>query len=172
MLKTLGSTKSTIRSEEGVVGVCDNSRARHDGDKLDGSKLDGNKINDGEFDNNKVDDEIGKKYQKTSKSKKLSKSKNILGSDFFTPRAKLVFTKLRQVLIKTPILHHFDPKHHIQVETDVLGYTIGRVFSQLTLDNLGQWHPVAFTFWKMIPAKTRYETHNGELLAIIETFKT
>ena len=24
----------------------------------------------------------------------------------------------------------------------------------------------------MIPAKTRYETHNGELLAIVEVFKT
>ena len=38
--------------------------------------------------------------------------------------------------------------------------------------NLSQWHPVAFFSRKMIPAETRYETHNGELLAIVEAFKT
>ncbi len=37
---------------------------------------------------------------------------------------------------------------------------------------IGQWHPVAFFFRKMIPAKTRYKTHNQELIAIIEAFKT
>ena len=37
--------------------------------------------------------------------------------------------------------------------------------------DLGQWHPVAFFSRKMIPAKTRYETHNGELLAIVKAFK-
>ncbi len=37
---------------------------------------------------------------------------------------------------------------------------------------LGQWHPVALFFRKMILAETRYETHDGKLLAIVETFKT
>ena len=55
---------------------------------------------------------------------------------------------------------------------DVSGYTIGRIFSQLTLDNLGQWHLVAFFSQKIIPAETRYKTHNNELLAIVEAFKT
>lgn len=31
---------------------------------------------------------------------------------------------------------------------------------------------MAYVLRKMIPAKTRYETHDGELLAIIKTFKT
>ena len=52
------------------------------------------------------------------------------------------------------------------------GYAIGRVLSQLILNNLGQWHPVAFYSWKMISAKTWYKTYNGELLAIVEAFKT
>ena len=34
------------------------------------------------------------------------------------------------------------------------------------------WHPVAYFSRKMIPAETRYETHDGELLAIVEAFKT
>ena len=38
--------------------------------------------------------------------------------------------------------------------------------------NLGQWYPVAYFSRKMIPAETRYKTHNAELLAIVEAFKT
>ena len=63
-----------------------------------------------------------------------------------------------------------------------MGYAIGGVLSQLasgtspdgvgTKTDLGQWYPVAFFFRKMIPAETRYKTYNGELLAIVEAFKT
>ena len=35
----------------------------------------------------------------------------------------------------------------------------------------GQWHLVAYYSQKMIPSETRYETHNAELLAIVEAFK-
>ena len=31
---------------------------------------------------------------------------------------------------------------------------------------------MAFYSQKMIPAKTQYKTHDGELLAIVKTFKT
>ena len=107
------------------------------------------------------------------KSKKLTKSKKaVRSSDFLTPRAKLAFTKLRQVFLKAPILHYFDLKLHIRIEIDVSSYAIGEVFSQLTLDNLGQWYPVAFFSHKMIIAKTRYEMHNSKLLAIVEVLKT
>ena len=34
------------------------------------------------------------------------------------------------------------------------------------------WHPVAYFSRKMILAETQYETHDGELLAIVEAFKT
>ena len=36
---------------------------------------------------------------------------------------------------------------------------------------VGQWHPMAFFPRKMLPAETRYETHNQDLLAIVETLK-
>ena len=42
----------------------------------------------------------------------------------------------------------------------------------MTLDNLGRWHPIVFYSQKMISVETRYETHNNELLAIVEAFKT
>ena len=174
MLKTSGSTKPSTRPEKGVVGVGGDSRARRDASKLDRSELDGGEVDSGEVDGGEVEvDEVGKKVQKTTKSKNLSKSKKAVGpSDFLIPGAKLIFTKLRQAFLKAPILHHFDPERHIRIETDASGYTIGGVLSQLTSDDSGRWHPVAFFSRKMIPAETRYETHDGELLAIVEAFKT
>ena len=71
---------------------------------------------------------------------------------------------------------------HIQIETHVSGYAIGGLLSQLASEtsfnkvvikaDLGQWHPIAFFSRKTIFAKTQYKTYNGELLAIVETFKT
>ena len=158
MLKTLRGTESKIRPGEGGVGV-GGSRVGRGRSKLD----DGSGINDVEVDGSEV--EVGEKGQNLSKSKKTE-------SGFLISGARKAFTELRQAFIKTPILHHFDPERHIRVETDVSGYAIGGVFSQLTSDDLGRWHQVAFSSRKMIPAETRYETHNGKLLAIVEAFKT
>ena len=167
MLKILKSSDSKTRTGKVGVGVS-GSKTKRARSKLDGSKLNGNEVNGNEVES----DEIGKKAQKRYKSQNLSKSKKTVGSDFFTPGAKLAFTKLKQVFFKALILYHFDPKRNIQIETDVLGYVNGRVLRQLTSNALGRWHLVAFFSQKMIPAETRYETHNSELLAIVETFKT
>ena len=110
----------------------------------------------------------GEKISKTTKSKSTESSS---GSGFLTPEARIAFTRLRQAFTEAPILQHFDPERHIRIETDASGYAIGGVLSQLTLQT-GQWNPVAFFSRKMIPAETRYETHDGELLAIVEAFKT
>ena len=59
----------------------------------------------------------------------------VRSSDFFTLRARLVFIKLRKAFVKTLIFYYFDSEHHIQVETDISGYIIGGVFSQVTLNN-------------------------------------
>ena len=95
---------------------------------------------------------------------------------FLTSSAREAFNQLKQAFTKAPILRHFDPECHIQIEIDASGYAIGGVLSQLTSDHLtsdqGQWHPVAYFLRKMIPVETRYETHDGELLAIVEAFKT
>ena len=161
MLKTL-STESA-KPRKGGVGVGCDGRAGHNRSKIDRSRMDNVKVDGDEVEV----DEGRKKVQNLSKSKKTVRS-----LDFFTPGAKLAFTELRQAFIKAPILHHFDPKHHIRVETDALGYAIGGVLSQLALGNSGRWHSVAFFSRKMIPTETRYKTNNGELLAIVEAFKT
>ena len=161
MLKTSNTESAKLR--KGGVGVGDDSRAGHSQSGIDRSGMDNVKV-----DGNEVEvDEVGKKIQKLSKSKKRVRS-----SDFLTSGAKLVFIKLRQAFIKSPILHYFNLERHIRVKTDVSGYVISGVLSRLILDDLGQWHPTAFLSKKMIQAKTRYETYDGELLAIVEAFKT
>ena len=104
------------------------------------------------------------------------------GPKFLTPDARTAFNRLQLAFTEAPIFRHFDLECHIQIETDALGYAIGGVLSQLTFrtspngivikTDLGQWHLIAFFLRKIIPAETQYETHNGELLAIIEVFKT
>ena len=110
ILKTSRSTKSATRPREGVIGVGGENKTGHNKSKLDRSEL-----NSGEVDGGEVkDDEVGKKVKKTSKSKNLSKSKKTVeSSDFFTLKAKLAFTKLRQAFLKASILHHFDLECHI-----------------------------------------------------------
>ena len=103
---------------------------------------------------------------------RLPRSKHSSRAGYLTSKARLTFTYLRQAFTKAAILRHFDLECHIRIKTNVLSYAISRVLSQLTLDNLGWWHPIAYFFQKMIPAKTRYKIYNGKLLAIVETFKT
>ncbi len=121
------------------------------------------------------------KDQKTAKSKKwiraekveASRAKNLDQSgSFLTPEARKAFTKLRQAFVEALILNQFDPECHIRIETDASGYAIGGILSQLTSDNSDQWHLVAFFSRKKISVETRYETYDGELLAIVEAFKT
>ncbi len=91
---------------------------------------------------------------------------------FFTANTRKTFTELRQAFVEALILNHFNPECHIRIETNALGYAISGIFSQLTLDDLDQWHLVVFFSRKMIPIKIWYETHDNELLAIVEVFKT
>ena len=64
--------------------------------------------------------------------------KTVRFSDFFISRAKLGFTKLRQVFVKLLILYFFNLKYYIRIEIDTLDYTISRVLIKLILDNLSQ----------------------------------
>lgn len=66
--------------------------------------------------NNKVKNLLqDKNIKKLAKSKKpdFLKSKNITRLNFFTTKAKLTFTKLRQAFIKVLIFYYFGPKYYI-----------------------------------------------------------
>ena len=126
----------------------------------------------------KADDRNLSKFKKSKNTK--SGIQTYIGTTeepiFLTSGAKEAFNQFRKVFIKAPILRHFDPEYCIQIEINVPDYAIRGVLSQLTSDHLtsdqGQWHPVAYFLRKMIPAETRYKTHDDELLAIVKAFKT
>ena len=100
------------------------------------------------------------------------------GTDFFTSKASLVFTWLKNTFTKAPILHYFDPECHIKIETSTSSYAMSIVPSQLTTkrgfvgqmthktndlnppSEISQWYLIALFFQKMISAKTHYKTHD------------
>ena len=120
--------------------------------------------------------------RKSAKSKSWTKSGNNLEEPkFLISKAKEAFNRLRQAFNKALIFQHFDPECHIRIETDVSGYAIKGVLSQLTSNQVisdkasglnVDWHLVAYFSRKIIPAMTQYEIYDGELLAIVEAFKT
>lgn len=73
------------------------------------------------------------KFKKSILLKDLVKI-NFLKADFLTPETKKAFIQQQKVFTKCPILGYFDQKYHIKIETNTLGYIIGRVLSQMTLD--------------------------------------
>ena len=142
MLKTISSTGSVANFE-----------------KTEG-KFDGNSMVGG---NEAINPTKEKNQAKTTKFKILVKSKNHdfpksrtkkARTSFFTPKARLAFILLRPSFIEAPILYYFDPESHIWIETNISGYAIGGILSQLfsrtkldkiaTKADLGQWHLVAF----------------------------
>ena len=85
------------------------------------------------------------------------------------------FRKLLKIFIEIFMLIHFDSKNKIRIETNVFEFVIATILSQLTQRMRDEedfvWHSVIFYFWKMISAKTRYETHDQEFLFIIIAFQ-
>ncbi len=67
-------------------------------------------------------------------------------------------------------MQYFDLTKPIKLETDVSGKAIGGVWCQRDADM--NWHHIAYYSGKMLPVEWNYETHNSELLAIVDTFKT
>lgn len=87
-----------------------------------------------------------------------------------TPEARAAFQELKERFSSAPLLRHFDPELPIRLETDASVHAISAILSQKQQDD-GQWHPVAFWSRKLKDEETRYDTGDGEMLAIVEAFK-
>ena len=75
---------------------------------------------------------------------------------------------LKRAFCTAPVLKHFDPMQQAIVETDAFDFALGAILSQ----GLGkEQHPVAFHSRKFTPAEINYDTHDKELLAIVDCFK-
>jgi hypothetical protein len=99
---------------------------------------------------------------------RILKGGRVAGPLRLTKDAVQAFENLKDAFANGTVLRHFDYKLPITLETDASGFAIGAVLSQVNPD--GHRQPVAFYSRKMIPAERNYETHDGELLAIVEAF--
>ena len=57
-------------------------------------------------------------------------------TEFLILEVKKTFIYLQKVFTKELILEYFDPESHLWIETNTLRYTISRVLSQMTLNQL------------------------------------
>ncbi len=73
----------------------------------------------------------------------MTKINRASGTDFLTSETKIAFFNLQKAFIKASILYHLDLASHIQIETDVSGYAIGGILSQLTLDHSFSSHMIS-----------------------------
>ncbi|CDO69315.1 hypothetical protein BN946_scf184976.g34 [Trametes cinnabarina] len=88
----------------------------------------------------------------------------------FDQRCRDSFNALKKAFTSAPILHHWEPDRQITVETDASDYAIAGILSITT--ESGELHPVAFHSRTLSGAELNYDTHDKDLLAIFECFKT
>ena len=89
----------------------------------------------------------------------------------WSPECQRAFDSLKKAFTTAPILSHWIPGAQLIVETDASDYAIGAILSLISPDD-GEVHPIAFHSRTMSPAELNYDTHDKELLAIFEAFKT
>ncbi|RYE18910.1 MAG: hypothetical protein EOP45_13400, partial [Sphingobacteriaceae bacterium] len=82
--------------------------------------------------------------------------------------AQQAFDTLKSKFLTADIMRHFDPTRHIVLETDASDFAIGAVLSQPHDDGL---RPIGFYSRKLQAAELNYDTHDKELLAIIEALR-
>jgi hypothetical protein len=75
---------------------------------------------------------------------------------------------LKSQFSSAKILRHFDTRLPVILETDALDFAIGGVISQQHPNGL---HPVSFYSRKLCSEELNYDTHDKELIAIVECFK-
>ena len=77
---------------------------------------------------------------------------------------------MKEPFTTAPILTHYQPGAPITVETDTLDYAIASILSITCSD--GEIWLVAFYSHTLTMPELNYDTHDKELLAIFEAFKT
>lgn len=79
------------------------------------------------------------------------------------------FEKMKELMITAPILMIPDDRKTFIVNTDASDIGVGAVLQQV--DSTGNLRPCAYFSKKLLPAETRYPTHDQEMLALILALK-
>jgi RNase H-like domain found in reverse transcriptase/Reverse transcriptase (RNA-dependent DNA polymerase)/Integrase zinc binding domain/Chromo (CHRromatin Organisation MOdifier) domain len=88
----------------------------------------------------------------------------------FDTACRTAFTSLKEAFTAAPVLMNFNPGAPLIVETDASDYAVAGILSSTIED--GSVHPIAYYSRTMSPTELNYDTHDKELLAINEAFKT
>ena len=81
---------------------------------------------------------------------------------------QIAFDELKHQFTTADILRHFNSKLPIILETDASDFAISGILSQTHPDGV---HPVGFYSHKLQAAELNYDTHDKELLAIVESLR-
>lgn len=84
----------------------------------------------------------------------------------WTPTHQLAFDDVKTAFVTADVVRHFDPSLPTTLETDASDFAISGIVSQKFTDGV---HPIAFFSRKLQPAELNYDTHDKELLAIIDS---
>ncbi|CEL58625.1 hypothetical protein RSOLAG1IB_12169 [Rhizoctonia solani AG-1 IB] len=87
----------------------------------------------------------------------------------WTEKEELAFRELQRAIINAPVIVHTDPTKPYFLETDASGAALGLVLSQCQEDS--RLHPIGYLLESFKGAEQNYDTHDKELLAIIQSFE-
>lgn len=98
------------------------------------------------------------KKPKLAKSQKLNQTldfarANFSKIDFLHSRAKKAFIRLQKAFTKAPIIYHLDSKTYIWIETNISSFTIGRILSQIDLDQSSFYYVIHKTLHTSISSE-------------------
>lgn len=86
----------------------------------------------------------------------------------WSDKVNKAFIELKNQFESADIVRHFNNKLPIILETDASAFAISGIVSQIHPDGI---HPTGFFSRKLRDAEVNYDTHDCELLAIIESLK-
>ena len=88
----------------------------------------------------------------------------------FSVDCRCSFNLLKEAFTSAPILTHYQPDVPIIVETDASDYAIAGILSNICPDS--EICPVTFYLHMLTVPELNYDTHDKELLAIFEAFRS
>ena len=88
----------------------------------------------------------------------------------FSEDCRNAFSAIKKAFTCALVITHWVPDAQITVETDASDYAVAAILS-ITLSD-GEIHPVAFYSRTLTTSELNYDTHDKELLAIYESFRT
>lgn len=129
----LETNKVTEDSNTSVVSIDGDKVVGRVDEKIENLSIDINftkskKLNSAKFKKSNL-----AKLDLNSKKSNFAKT-NFCETDFFTLETKRTLIYLEKSFIKTTFFYYFESECHIRIETNILGYIISVILSQLTLD--------------------------------------